>query len=186
MVTTIALLGGESTGKTTLASQLYQELSLRQPVILVREALREFVAQMGRPPRSNEQEELLLTQIAAEQAAASRLREFATGPDTAGLVISDPAVLMTAVYSQLYLADESLLELAVARTRQYDHLFWCLGDFPWVPEPGMRDGANYREAAELVIDQILSKFELPAIRLTGVTESRLDTTLAELAGHDNA
>lgn len=93
---TIGLLGGECTGKTTLAKALCDRLD----AVVVAEYLREFVSNTGRAPTELEQAEIMTTQIAAETAALA-----ASGPKT--LVICDPAALMTAIYSIAYFEDRS-------------------------------------------------------------------------------
>ena len=91
----IGLLGGECTGKTTLAEDLARAL----PGFVAEEYLREFVRDYGRLPTSDDQEGIYLTQ----QMTVRTVERAATYSDTPW-VIADPLPLMTAVYS--ILADE--------------------------------------------------------------------------------
>ena len=104
----IALLGAESTGKTTLAQALRDALAHEGvmgrgvSVGMVPEYLREFCARHGRTPHPHEQ-----AQIADEQTrridAAARLHD---------LVVADTSALMIAVYSDQVFGDLSLYRSA--------------------------------------------------------------------------
>ena len=95
----VAIVGAESTGKSTLALELHRVLTARgMSVALVTEALRDFCDQHGRTPRVDEQ-----AAIAAEQSR--RIHEAAA---THALVLADTTALMIAVYSDLIFQDNSL------------------------------------------------------------------------------
>lgn len=133
------MLGGECTGKSALAAGLGAEL----PACVVPEAVREFVVRNGRPPHVDEQRELMLAQRTAVLAAST------TCPR--GVVVADPAPLMVAVYSVLYFGDGSLMDEALADAADYDLLVWCAPDIPWEPDPGIRDGPDFRMRAERIL-----------------------------------
>ena len=99
MSVVVALLGAESTGKTTLAQALVTRLSVDgRRVALVSEYLREFCDRHGRTPRQDEQ-----VDIADEQT-----RRIAAAARTHDLVIADTTALMIAVYSDPVFGDTSL------------------------------------------------------------------------------
>ena len=101
----IALLGAESTGKTTLARELHRCLQGQgHHVALVEEALREFCMRQGRTPRSDEQ-------AGIARAQSSRI---ANAAHTHDLVVADTTSMMVAVYSRLLFDDGSLLPAALA------------------------------------------------------------------------
>ncbi len=139
----IGLVGGEGTGKTTLATALAGVL----PARVVDESLRAFVAREGRTPRRDEQAALLVEQAAREDEAA-------VGCPHPWLV-TDPAPLMTAVYSLLYFDDDSLLAAALQHAAGYDLVVWCRPDFPWAPDGLQRDGAGPRDAADAIIGRMV-------------------------------
>ena len=86
----IALLGAESTGKSTLAAEITAALIRRgHSCAAVPEVLREWCETEGRTPRRDEQ-----ATIAHEQARQ------ALAPVDVDFVIADTTPLMTAVYSQ--------------------------------------------------------------------------------------
>jgi nicotinamide riboside kinase len=161
----IGLIGGECTGKSTLAHALAAAL----PGCVVEESLRAFVDDHGRPPLQHEQAALMAEQQAAESAAAE------TCPHPA--LVSDPAPLMTAVYSQLYFDDDSLVAPAVEHARRYDLVVWCDDDLPWSPDGAQRDGEAFRTRAAVLIDRLvrdrLVPQGIPVLRVRGSVEERL-------------
>lgn len=161
----IGLIGGECTGKSTLARRLAAAL----PACVVDESLRAFTARMGRPPRRAEQADLMGEQAACEDAAAASCDR--------GVLVADPAVLMTAVYSVLYFADDALVPRAVAHAQGYDLVVWCAPDLPWEPDPGQRDGADHRDRADAIIADLVQRElrprGIPVLHVTGSVEERV-------------
>lgn len=163
----IGLLGGESTGKSTLAVDLAQAL----PGFVAEEYLRDFVRDYGRMPGLADQEGILLTQQMTV-STIERAADFADVP----WVIADPLPLMTAVYSVVYFDDDSLIGMGLSDARAYDVLLWCAPDVPWIAEDGMRDGIDYRDRADQVIaDLIAPHLDLHVV--SGDRATRLATAL---------
>jgi nicotinamide riboside kinase len=163
----IGLLGGECTGKTTLAEDLAQTL----PGFVAEEYLRDFVSTFGRLPTAADQEGIYLT-----QQMTVRTVERAAGYSETPWVIADPLPLMTAVYSVVYFDDHALIDAGIADASSYDVLLWCSPDIAWVAEVGMRDGIGFRDRA----DEVIRKYVAPRLQLTmisGDRESRLATAL---------
>lgn len=161
----IGLLGGESTGKSSLAKALAMTL----PACIVDEKLRRFVDREGRPPRQDEQGALLRAQREAEDSVAAACQH--------GIVVADPAVLMTAVYSELYFRDRSLMQEAIDHAAaSYDLLVWCGTDVRWTPDGRQRDGEGHRKAADIIIARLvhdeLEPRGLHVIHVTGSVEQR--------------
>ena len=163
----IGLLGGESTGKSTLARQLADAL----PGLVAAEYLRDFVASHGRAPTPDDQEGIFLTQQAGVDAVVSAA-ERAHIP----WVIADPLPLMTAIYSVVYFDDDALIASGIDDASTYDVLLWCAPDIPWQVDQGVRDGADYRDRAETVIADLIAP-ALPLHRISGSETQRLATTL---------
>lgn len=166
----IGLLGGECTGKTTLAEDLARAL----PGFVAEEYLRDFVSDFGRLPTAADQEGIYLT-----QQMTVRTVERAAGYSDTPWVIADPLPLMTAVYSVVYFDEHSLIDAGIADASSYDVLLWCAPDIPWTAEAGMRDGADFRDRA----DQVIGEYVAPRLELTVVSgdrESRLVTALAAI------
>ena len=157
----IGLLGGECTGKTTLAKALCDHLD----AVVVPEYLRDFVSITGRVPIALEQSDIMTTQIAAENSA------LAASPHA--LLLCDPAALMTAIYSLAYFGDRSLLDSATLHAATYRTLIWCGTDIPWEPDGNQRDGPKYRDRVDGLIAEVVGSDLVPA----GIKVHRIDGTV---------
>lgn len=163
----IGLLGGESSGKTTLAMGLADAL----PAFVAEEYLRDFIRDFGRMPTLADQEGIFLTQqmtVSTVEGAA----EYAETP----WIIADPLPLMTAVYSIVYFDDETLLPQGIEDASTYDAVLWCAPDFAWVADEGVRDGAEQRSRADLVIAERIAPL-LPLTRISGTPLERVTRSL---------
>jgi len=166
----ISIVGGESTGKSTLAA----ELGVRLPALVVEEFLRAWVDQRGRVPLAAEQAAVMAAHRDAEMAALQRA-------DRTGRrwVVSDGGPLMTAVYSIQYYGDDSLLAPAVEWTAHSDRVVWCQDDFPWKPDP-QRDGAQARATSQQILTGIFA--DHPELAVLAVRGSFGDRVRAVLSG----
>jgi len=169
-VVRIGLMGGESTGKSTLADDLARNL----PGFIAEEYLRDFVRDFGRSPRAEDQEGIFLTQQATV-ATVQRAAEHAHIP----CIIADPLPLMTAVYSLVYFDDDTLLAEGLRDAQEYDVVLWCTTDVEWKPDGAQRDGVRWRERAHQVITEVIAP-SLPMVVMTGTREHRLTTALSAI------
>ena len=165
----ISVVGGESTGKSTLAAALGAEL----PGLVVGEFLRTWVDERdGRTPGPGEQPAVMAGHREAELAALRR-----AGGAGIGWVVSDSGPLMTAVYSIQYFDDASLLPLAVEWAAQSERVLWCQDDFDWQPDP-QRDGAHARARSQEILASVFAEHpELPVLAVAGPFDERLHTVL---------
>ena len=100
----VAIVGAESTGKSTLALALRDALAADGTrVACVSEALREFCDAHARTPRRHEQ-----AGIAAEQSA-----RIEAAAQSHAIVVADTTALMIAVYSDIVFGDRSLYDSAL-------------------------------------------------------------------------
>jgi nicotinamide riboside kinase len=160
----IALLGAESTGKTTLARELHSSLQAQgHHVALVEEALREFCLRLGRTPRRDEQ-----AGIAHEQS-----RRIADAASTHELVVADTTSMMVAVYSRLLFDDASLLPGAVVEQAKHRVTLLMALDLPWVADAGIRDGAHVREPVDAMLRTALHGGGVAYSVIGGAGELRL-------------
>jgi len=167
--TVIALLGAESTGKTTLAGELRNALAAEgHDAVVVDEYLREFCVQCGRTPRRDEQRA-----IADEQT-----RRIAAAADAHTIVIADTTALMIAVYSEHVFADTSLYAEAQAAHAAYDLTLLTALDLPWLPDGLQREGPHVREPIDAWVRAALLDAKLPFSVVTGSGESRVRAALA--------
>ena len=166
----ISVVGGESTGKSSLAAVLGERL----PAVVVAEALRDWVDARGRVPLQAEQAAVMASHRESEIAALLRAEQ-------AGVpwVVSDSGPLMTAVYSIQYYDDDSLLPRALEWTAQSTRVLWCQDDFPWQPDP-QRDGSAARAASQQILASIFADYpELPMLAVSGPFEARVETVLQQ-------
>ena len=168
----IAVIGGECSGKSTLANALAQDLN----AVLAVEELRKFVEEFGRPPLVNEQAAVMARQIAAEAAAAS-----AAAQQCKNWVVGDPGALMTAVYSVAYFDDDSLLPAAVEHQASYAWTLWCDIDLPWQADGVQRDGPHERQRVHDVIYDVVQRYSLDVVRIAGSVDERVNQVRRLLA-----
>ena len=144
----VALLGAESTGKSTLAQAMAGSLRAHGlPVAVVGEYLREWCLREGRTPRADEQ-----LAIAQEQE-----RRVDAAADGSRIVIADTTSVMVAIYSAMLFADESLYPFALERLRGYDAVLVTGLDIPWIADGMMRDGEHVREPVDALVRQALAR-----------------------------
>jgi len=165
----IALLGAESTGKTTLSLQLaahWQAHGLQ--VEVVPEVLREWCHREGRTPRPHEQLPIAREQERRVDEAASR----------ASIVISDTSALMVAIYSAMLFDDPTLYPYALERQRNYDATLLTGLDIPWVADAHLRDGPHVREPVDLHVRTALQDAGIPFGVVYGTESGRLASALS--------
>ncbi|WP_198969475.1 AAA family ATPase [Xylophilus sp. ASV27] len=163
----IALLGAESTGKTSLAIALAAHLrGLGWRVALVPEVLRGWCEREGRTPRPDEQRA-----IAEEQARQ------ANDARDADVIVADTTPLMTAVYSDLLFQDCSLYPFALQHQRRYAATLLMGLDLPWMADGLQRDGPQVREPVDARVRAALQGAGLPFQVIHGQGRQRLDQAL---------
>jgi nicotinamide riboside kinase len=167
----VALVGAESSGKTTLARQLGDALVRPdRKVAVVGEYLREFCDRTGRTPRHDEQRA-----IAAEQT-----RRIAAAAETHELVIADTSALMIAVYSELVFGDRSLYDEALEVHAGYDLTLLTALDLPWQADGHQRDGAHVREPVDALLRAVLARAGIAHAVIAGHGMERCAAALASI------
>jgi nicotinamide riboside kinase len=164
----VALLGAESTGKTTLAGEIGDALAARGFVVeVVAEAVREFCDAHARTPRRDEQAALAAAQTARIEVAAGR----------AEIVVADTTALMVAVYSGFVFGDASLLDAALAAQRRVDLTLVTALDLPWRADGLQRDGAHVREPVDAMLRSALASGGIAFTTIAGAGTDRLAAAL---------
>ena len=188
MVTRIAVLGAECTGKTQLTQTLQQALLQRaNAVVLVPEVLRTWCTQAGRTPQAHEQAHIAHAQAdALEHAIASLSRPAHLTSASANqnvTVISDTSALMTAVYSDVLFDDTSLYTWALEQQRQFD-LTLLLGlDLPWVGDGIQRDGPRVQAQIDARLRHVLETHGRSYTLVYGAGPRRLECALQAIDHH---
>ena len=162
----IAIVGAESTGKSTLATALAARVAQATGLscVAVDEYLREWCDSKGRTPRADEQ-----LAIATEQQ-----RRIDAAAVTHAVVVADTTPLMTAVYSQLLFNDRSLLPLALNSHRAAALTLLMALDLPWVPDGLQRDGAQVRLPVDRAVRELLTEHGLAWSVVGGIGAARLE------------
>ena len=165
----IALLGAESTGKTTLAHELGAALAAPdRRVAVVLEYLREFCDLNGRTPHQDEQ-----AGIAAEQT-----RRIAAAAETHEIVVADTSALMIAVYSDQVFGDTGLYDTALRDHARCDLTLLTALDLPWMADGLNRDGPHVRGPVDAKVRAALVGAGLPFAVVAGTDGMRLTHALA--------
>jgi NadR type nicotinamide-nucleotide adenylyltransferase len=167
----VCLLGGESSGKTTLARTLARELG----TVWVPEVGRElWEEQGGRLDYAD------MRRIAERQAA----REEALLREATRWLICDGSALTTAFYS---LDGYGRVDPAVRRLagQPYAHTFLCAPDFPFVQDGTRRDAA-FRARQFRWYARVLEARGIPYVLLEGTVAQRVAAVRAALGCDDPA
>lgn len=160
----LCLLGGESTGKSTLSKALAAALDT------------EFIAEFGREYWEEkrgllEYEDLL--HIAREQVR----REELAHPNR--YLVCDTSPLTTLFYTldQFGVAPQELYDLA---ERAYSLVILCGDEFPFVQD-GTRQGVNFRTRQQAWYEAELSRRGIPFLRVYGSLSERIAQIRQRLA-----
>ncbi len=169
----IAIVGAESTGKTTLARTLAERIGELAPLgtAWVGEVLREWCDSHGRTPRPEEQ-----AAIAAEQA-----RRIDAAAQSRDIVVCDTTPLMTAVYSAMLFGDTSLVAQAIAFQRRCDMTLLTALDLPWTADGLQRDGPHVRAPVDRLLRALLAEYGLNWRLVGGAGDARVAAALDAVA-----
>jgi nicotinamide riboside kinase len=175
MALTVTLLGGESSGKTSLAQALQPALD-GQGVrnALVPEQLRTWCERHGRAPLAHEQ--------AGRAQDQWRAIAGATKDKAVEVVLADTTAMVIAAYSELYFEDRSLWPAALEQQRTYDLTLLMGLDLPWVPDGLFRDGPALREATDVLLRRELGAAGIPYQTLYGPLQRRVQQALRAIGG----
>jgi nicotinamide riboside kinase len=167
----VALLGAESTGKTTLAESIAAAFTSRGVrTAVVDEVLRGFCVEHARTPRRDEQRGIAAEQTRRIEAAAA----------AAELVIADTTALMIAVYSDLVFGDPSLYADAEAAQGRCDLTLVTALDLPWQPDGLQRDGPQVREPVDALLRNALARAGIAWQRVAGIGAARVDSAITAI------
>ncbi|QNA89638.1 ATP-binding protein [Massilia sp. Dwa41.01b] len=160
----IAVLGAESSGKSTLCAAL----AARYATAWVPEYLREFVDTHGRVPFEGDQFGIARTQRAREDAAAALAEAGAKR-----VLFCDTTPLMTALYSRVYWerVDEELALLA--SRHEYALTLVTAPDTPWMPDGLMRESEEVRQMVYEMLLAELTGRRIPFVLVQGDLPQRV-------------
>jgi NadR type nicotinamide-nucleotide adenylyltransferase len=163
----VCVLGGESSGKSTLALALAERLR----TTYVPEYGRELWETKGGRLDFGELVSIARVQIERESLLAEQARRW---------LVCDTSPLTTLFYSQELFgsADPELVALA---ERHYDRVLLCKPDFEFVQDGTRRDTA-FREHGHRWYQAELAKRGVPFIQVGGSVQARVEAAVAALGG----
>jgi NadR type nicotinamide-nucleotide adenylyltransferase len=156
----VAILGAESSGKSTLAEALARQYGASW----VPEYLREFVDTAGRVPFEHDQALIAKTQREREDEALASAQRF---------LFCDTTPLMTALYSHEYWGRVDPATAALAAEHNYDHTFVTAPDSPWEADGLQRESDEVRQRIHRCVLDELTRRHIPYVLLSGALEDRL-------------
>ena len=169
---TIAVLGAESTGKTTLSHELQRRLAVRGlRVGVAPEQLRAWCERAGRMPQPHECEAIAHAQERCVDEAAL----------THDVVITDTTALMVAIYGARLLPDDPLYQFALERLRGYGLTLLAGLDLPWTPDGLQRSAAHPREPVDAQVREALQAAGADWRVIYGQGEARTANALEAVA-----
>jgi nicotinamide riboside kinase len=164
----IAIFGPESTGKTTLATQLAEYYNTAWVPEFARDYLQEKLDRGHGICDANDMLPIAYGQTKLENDSILKAKKY---------LFCDTNLLVTKVFSELYynFCDPSLDK--AARAHQYDLFFLTDIDVPWEKDE-LRDSPNGRETIFGVFKQSLIDNNKPFITISGDKETRLEKAVA--------
>lgn len=156
----IAILGAESSGKSTLS----EALARRYDTIWVPEYLREFVDTHARVPYEEDQFGIARTQRAREDAAAEQADRF---------LFCDTTPLMTALYSRVYWGRVDGRLAALDARHDYALTLVTAPDTPWEPDGLQRESEEVRQRVHQMLVETLAARGIAYVLLEGDLPHRM-------------
>lgn len=156
----IAVLGAESSGKSTLC----EALAHRYGTVWVPEYLREFVDTHGRVPFESDQYPIACTQLAREDQAARLATRW---------LFCDTTPLMTALYSRQYWGRVDPQLAGLESRHDYALTLVTAPDSPWEPDGLQRESEEVRQKVHRMLVATLEARGMPYVLLEGSLPQRL-------------
>ncbi len=154
----ICFLGGESSGKSTLAEALTNEFET------------EFVAEYGRTLSEEKNNQLIFEDLL--RIAKTHLNDEESQAEQANRYLFIDTSPLTTLFYSLHLFGKADPELDWLSYRKYDRIFLCSPDFPFVQD-GTRDGNGLREKQHEWYLQKLAERKIHYEILTGSLAERI-------------
>jgi NadR type nicotinamide-nucleotide adenylyltransferase len=160
--------GSESTGKTTLASDLAQHFDTVWGPEFARTYLDEKIARSGLPLDEHDVEPIARGQIGVEDRAIAQAR---------GLAVLDTDLVSTGIYARHYYGNCPAWIEQAARERRGDLYLLCDIDVPWVADPA-RDRPHLRAHMHRLFVDALDALGARYLTIRGSWAERRTTAIA--------
>lgn len=174
LVTNVVLLGGPSTGKSTLAEALADEFDT------------EWMPEYGREYWEENQVEGTLSKEQLVELAEGHLdREDERLCEADEYLFTDTNAITTLLFSRRYHGEglPRLRSLARACQTRYDVVFVCGRDIPY-ENAWDREGEVWRERMQKQTRAYLDRHNTPYVVLTGSVEERVETARVALSEYE--
>ena len=159
----IAVVGPESSGKTTMC----EALALEFGSIWVEEFARAHLEEHGFEYTEPDLLNIAKGQVLAEGKAIKRAEE--QGVD---LIFCDTDMITIRIWSQEVFGRCDPELIALSEQRHYDHWLLCRPDIPWQPDP-LRENPHDRDRLFDVYETMLKELGKPYTIIEGEREQRL-------------
>lgn len=156
----VGIIGGESTGKSTLA----MALAAHYQTLWVPEYLREFVDTHQRTPLAHEQFGIASEQVEREAALLAQATRY---------LFCDTTPRMTAMYSAHYFGGIDAELDALVKRHRYDFNIVTAPTNPWNGDGLMRDGDAVRQAVHALVIDRLRADSVPFLLVDGDVAQRV-------------
>ena len=168
----VAIVGAESSGKTTLAVALGAALG----GVVVEEFARTYLQEHG--PHYTEADLLTIAvaQARAEDAAMARSAEL-----QARAVVCDTDMLTIRIWSEEKFGRCDPWIIEASEHRPYDLCLLCRPDIPWEPDP-LRENPHDRDRLFNVYEAMLKELGKPFVVIGGTPKERLGHALDAIDG----
>ncbi len=162
----VALVGAESTGKTTLAAQLADHFD----TVWQGEYLRTWIDHKGLPVVPADVHHAARGQQAAEWALARRCNR---------ILFCDTDLWQSVAYSAHYYGAAPGWIVEAAKAQKRDLYLLLEPDVPWVPDP-QRDGPHLRALIQARLERLLAHVPAPVVRVHGSWETRFASAVSAI------
>lgn len=160
----IAITGPESSGKTTIALALAEQLN----GTCVVEFAREYLLKLNREYNQQDLDLIAKGQVKSWDASAEN-----------SIIVSDTEMLVMHVWSEVKFKTTSDYILKALGKQRFHHYFLCAPDIPWEEDP-LREHPEMREELFNLYLEKLEELEVPFTILKGDNEMRMKTAMEVL------
>lgn len=157
----VVLTGPESTGKSTLSSQLAQMYN----TVMVPEFAREYINHLDRPYSYTDIEKIAIGQLKSGEELLNKARYF---------LFYDTHLVIIKIWFLLKFREYPPWIDSELRKRKIDLFLLCDYDLPWKPDPLRENGGEMRRILFNLYKAELEYYEYPYFVISGNEEERLN------------
>lgn len=170
----VLFLGAESTGKSTIASELASWYNSS------------LVVEFGRELYDYREHKLVYEDLAYIAKTQVLLEEGATEAMDSSYLFCDTSPLTTKFYSKEWFGrvPNALEEVLRRNINSYYKVYVCAPDFPLVQDGTRQDEAFRSKGHEFFLEELI-KADVPFTILTGSLENRIERVISDLKSYSN-